>query len=110
METKLLFNLLMETTQTQHTPGPWQLTTVPFELRSTDDAASIYGPQSRDGGACLIACVSRSAGDNEATANAQLIASAPELLQALKAFVESNSFHDDLFINARAAIAKAEGK
>lgn len=66
------------TTEAKHTPGKWQLTTVPFELIDTDDAASIYGPMSRDGGACLIACISRSPGDSEATANAYLIAAAPE--------------------------------
>lgn len=70
--------------KTQHTLGPWQLTTVPFEIRNTDSAASIYGPQSINGGACLIADISRSAGDEQATANAQLIASAPDLLEALK--------------------------
>lgn len=67
--------------KTQHTPGPWQLTTIPFELRNTDSAAAIYGPQSIEGGACLIADISRSAGDDLATANAQLIAKAPELLK-----------------------------
>lgn len=66
--------------ETKHTPGPWQLTTIPFELRNTDSAAAIYGPMSIDGGACLIADISRSAGDAQATANARLIASAPDLL------------------------------
>jgi hypothetical protein len=76
----------MSSTQTTvgYTKGPWQLTTVPFEIRNTDSAAAIYGPMSKDGGACLIADISRSAGDEEAEANAKLIAAAPELLEALK--------------------------
>lgn len=73
----------------KHTPGPWQLTTIPFELRNTDSAAAIYGPMSEQGGACLIADISRSAGDTQATANAELIAKAPELLQANRELVEA---------------------
>lgn len=110
-----------------HTEGPWQLTTVPFELRNTDSAASIYGPMSKDGGACLVADVSRSCGDQEASANARLIAAAPELLAALKETYEelrtaacgltnselgvSPALHErltGLFKRAEAALAKAE--
>jgi len=69
--------------ETKHTKGPWQLTTVPFELRSLDSAAAIYGPIDPHGGSPLIADISRSTGDNEADANAKLIVAAPELLEAL---------------------------
>lgn len=78
----------------KHTPGRWQLTTVPFELRNTDSAAAIYGPLSKEGGACFIADISRSPGDEEATANAKLIAAAPELLEALKEAVGDVMFED----------------
>lgn len=64
----------------KHTKGNWQLTSVPFELRNTDSAASIYGPNSNNNGACLIADISRSPGDKEAEANAKLIAAAPHML------------------------------
>lgn len=70
--------------ETKHTPGPWNLTTVPFELRNTDDAATIYGPYNINEGACMVANISRSPGDDVATANAKLIAAAPELLAKLQ--------------------------
>ena len=54
----------------KHTPEPWQLTTITFELRNTDSAAAIYGPSSVNNGACLIADISRSPGDDTAEANA----------------------------------------
>jgi hypothetical protein len=112
--------------KTTHTEGPWQLTTVPFELMNNDNAASIYGPVSKQGGACLIADISRSAGDEEAIANAKLIAVAPELLKALqelltlandgyKANCDSGNHEEflkedrTLLMNARNAIQKAIG-
>ena len=82
----------------KHTKGPWQLSTVIFEMRATDSAGSIYGPPSKEGGACLIADVSRSPGDEEATANSYLIAAAPDLLSAL---IELNDAYNEL--------AKTEG-
>lgn len=66
------------------TPGIWLFTSVPIELRSTDSAAAIYGPIDRNGGACLIADISRSPGDVEADANSILMASATDLYFALK--------------------------
>jgi hypothetical protein len=47
------------------------------------------------------------ASDDEARANASLIAAAPELLEALLALQKSNSSAN--WIKARAAIAKATG-
>lgn len=79
----------------KHTPGPWELTTIPFELRNTDSAAAIYGPYTLNQGACLISDISRSPGDEQATANAKLIAAAPELLEALNLVFE----HAKLIIN-----------
>jgi hypothetical protein len=109
----------MSSTQTTvgYTKGPWQLTTVPFEIRNTDSAAAIYGPMSKDGGACLIADISRSAGDEEAEANAKLIAAAPELLEALKELVRDSTSDGEDYLpvcpgvtsieKAKAAIQKA---
>jgi hypothetical protein len=59
-----------------HTPTPWQLSTIPFEVMSTDSAGAIYGPPEISGGACFIADVSRSPGDQQAVANAELIVTA----------------------------------
>jgi hypothetical protein len=102
---------------TKHTPGPWQLTSVPFELRNMDSVAAIYGPLTKDGGACFICDISRSPGDKEAEANAKLIAASPELLEALEMLVNSIGFaklnktdkgqHDTAFEKALAAIKKA---
>lgn len=56
----------------EHTKLPWEMTKVPFELRNTDDIACIYG-KATENGSPLIACISRSPGDKEAEANADLI-------------------------------------
>lgn len=42
--------------------------------------------------------------------DARLIAAAPQLLEALKALCECNSLNQNLWDNARHAIAAAEGK
>lgn len=58
-------------------------------------------------------CVVRNIGPEDNAANAMLIASAPELLEVLKAIL-ADGVHCDvvphLHERARAAIAKAEGK
>lgn len=108
----------------KHTPGPWALSTVrtqvgwchkvgPFPSRRGESHACVY----EDG-------ISNSPPvDSELLANARLIAAAPELLEVLRALVEQvanvkvvhipgadpKRFHD-AFTEARAAIAKAEGK
>lgn len=95
----------------KHTKGPWQLSEIPFELRSNDSAASIYGPNILNNGACFIADISRSAGDKQATANAKLIAAAPELLEALQWFIDEfepmKAYHREYFEKAKVAIKKA---
>jgi hypothetical protein len=57
----------------QHTPGPWRA-----EVQPDCSIARIYGPKHSDGGeyAALF--------ETSNHANARLIASAPELLEALK--------------------------
>lgn len=57
----------------KHTPGPWHVTT-------TEDAYIVYGkglPVARVGESCDM-------GDEEARANAELVAAAPELLAACR--------------------------
>jgi hypothetical protein len=85
-----------------HTPGPWW-------REMEQEVEEIYATiDERD---YLIADAS---GDHrvsydEAEANANLIAAAPELLDALKGFLEHGPT-DKTQSDARAAIAKAEGK
>ena len=90
---------------TQHTPGPWNNDTHPWDVladgKRTTPIATVHVEV--DGG-------------NEARANARLIAAAPELLEALKSLVgrfEGCTSHCgspelNAFRNANAAIAKAE--
>lgn len=94
-----------------HTPGPWTLETSPYKPR-------VYGDRK------LIAEVGNAEDVFDAweewTANARMIAAAPELLTALKAilhpdnealcyFVPCDSHAMKLRDDARAAVAKATG-
>jgi len=101
----------------RHTPGPWAIRgqRIESEQHNVGDIAHIYCKD-----------VSRSVRwdeDSTAQANAQLIAAAPELLEACKALCEEweNSFEgqdtgfDDtalheIVIMARHALLKAEGR
>lgn len=71
----------------KHTPGPWSSSIIPFELRATDSVSSIWGPY-KESGSPLIADISRSPGDEEAQANAHLIAACPDMIKALQEFVK----------------------
>jgi hypothetical protein len=102
--------------EAKHTPGPWHTNGKVHEttidgFRTTSVAVSM----SEVGRA--IACVYAGFGDGPD--NARLIAAAPDMLAALREFVEAfNGDHDaaiamglDVALgNARAAIAKAEGE
>lgn len=84
---------------TKHTPVPWTLAS------SIADHAWVVSPPG--GGA--IATVPYGSGKEAAT----LIAAAPDLLAALRRTVEGMSIHmpgASALYDARAAIAKAEGK
>lgn len=79
-----------------HTPGPWVLT-----WRPIIDVAGIASVPVAD--------------DGRHTANAHLIAAAPDLLAALEILIDCASYGDviqdaDAWATARAAIAKATGK
>jgi hypothetical protein len=100
--------------KTKHTPGPWS-----WSKDMSDGKAGIYeGDGGRDD--VLIAEVTdEETGNGTAIANANLIAAAPELLEALKTTVEDhqcavncNGPNYDCpcwYCQACAAIAKAEG-
>jgi hypothetical protein len=87
----------------KHTPGPW------FQSFSTNDPMLIKG----DGG-YYICRVSGSPQNAGSIADAQLIAAAPDLLEALKTLWGALPFEtrtSPAINNAvRAAIAKAEGR
>ena len=94
-------------TETKHTPGPWKTRKGFFS-----DAVEIYKPKHlmKPFIPTEIAII-RSEGP-EGEANARLISAAPELLEALQAFVKyADDVNDDSpeFDRARAAIAKATG-
>ena len=86
-----------------HTSGPWKF---------TDDFIAIYDEKCR----CIANMDSESApevGLKETLANAQLIAAAPELLEACKAALNSGAINKgwkELRLLIDRAIAKAEGR
>ena len=84
------------------TPGPWHVGMKPGPM--------VYGPQGEQ-----IVGINVLLDQPEVIANARLIAAAPELLEALKQFVdyyESMQGHKDNSVirNGKAAINKAEGR
>jgi hypothetical protein len=105
--------------ETKHTPGPWDRTNLTVHTKSSAQRgalgiARVYDAPETE--ACANAM--------QATANANLIAAAPALLEALRPLlalaamvVRDASVDDDIaevikrdMVAARAAIAQAEGK
>lgn len=111
----------------QHTPGPWVLATVPTSVGSCHKIGPFPNGDRVATFACVYADGHRLGIDDtnpaaaELAANARLIASAPELLEALGGMLQvygGNKCRDglpkhetelDLIAQARAAIAKATG-
>lgn len=101
-------------TQTTHTPGPWSLRMTGWQT----NPAAIYSPRRPGAVACIPARTSVPL--DEQSANARLIASAPDLLAALeslhschRAFSDNEHWtmlDDDARALAEAAIAKAKGQ
>lgn len=92
------------------TPGPWFV----GEETWTGDGAGGVLVETKDG--CIVAFCTcwTDAGEPDRTqpenyADAKLIACAPDLLAALEAVVAIADRDTDVFINARAVIAKARG-
>ena len=86
----------------KHTPGPWEVTNV-YPKREPYYIA--------EGKGNAIACTM--GGSRQDQANANLIAAAPELLEALRlaeATLAANLSQSDALPEIRAALAKAEGK
>lgn len=99
-------------TEGKHTPGPWHVHAVDESPWYVIEANNGFVAQCDDDG-CLIT-------KQDATHNARLIAAAPDLLEALGAFVEqatkvegfpaSYEPYSGALVLARAAIAKAKGE
>lgn len=96
------------------TPGPWHA----FPCRYSDSEKEVpYLWQVRDEKHDIVATTAQYGihtgaplGREERAANAALLAAAPELLAALEVLVENGGIGpEDMFDNARAAIAKAKG-
>jgi len=79
-----------------HTPGPWSI--------DKEERWVIHEPEGKSG---TLVVPEIYLDDDEAIANARLIASAPDLLEALECLLEMG--HTKAGDLARAAIAKARG-
>ena len=110
----------------KHTPGPWQVITdehphfaggkhIERRIFTAWDHPQMKGPT---GVVNLSIGIGAEKGDKArplvsiSEADARLIAAAPDLLAALQAFADEivpNNPNDPLWVNARAAIAKATG-
>lgn len=94
-----------------HTPGPWVVTSA----EQPDDLVTSTHAQGLDDDVCEVYGGNDDL-DEVRAANARLIASAPDLLEALKALSGAVGFRIDdprvqhIHDAARAAIARAEGK
>jgi hypothetical protein len=110
--------------QLTHTPGPWEVNTLNGRLPIVRRSNRPYGEASTysssikaaNGHVCVLDFGYGKAAEDEA--NAHLIAAAPELLAALRRFVELyDGVRDSIgpsvtatLTRAEAAIAKAEGR
>lgn len=102
---------------TKHTPGPWDIVPISAGLKIMPLDPDKFTPYN------MIAEITYS---QSSMANARLIASAPELLEALKAFMGTVCFgamgsikdgpyyllhgNDPIVVAMKKAIAKAEGR
>lgn len=98
---------------TQHTPGPWLTNEGSSAIQIFTATQIIEGRDGEQGPfeTKMLADVFNHGNIDESVANARLIASAPEMLEALKAWAKAWPQHlhgDDYGIHA--AIARAEGR
>lgn len=117
----------LEFMKTQHTPGPWHYAD-PFRLLQNSKGRGELWMRGIGNGSVHVgySSITPATGSKEALANAQLIAAAPELLEACKAILECDTASEDMggdwgttewcewvgqaITQARAAIAKATGE
>ena len=91
----------------KHTPGPWNATKFNPVTGDIDDCYLYVEPG--------IAVIERKVKgrDQHDTANARLLAAAPDLLEALEdivQWIERGDFEESFLAAARAAIARARGE
>lgn len=96
-------------TQSKHTPGPWSAVADEDSARIGGCDWRIITPCSLDDHDALVSIWDRRDGEDVA-ANARLIAAAPDMLEALKKIVFDWDGEPEDMADARAAIAKAEGR
>jgi hypothetical protein len=96
------------TTETKHTPGPWVV--------RGEAKYSGFGVNDANGKSVASFPSTMTRGDGEKSANAALIAAAPDMLAALRDALPLLKGHQESpekaerYQNALAAIAKAEGR
>ena len=106
------------TTQAKHTPGPWEIGSINKRDKNLWWAA-VFTPKSTGKFHIPRACDALGVDREECEGNARLIASAPELLEALRAMVARGPFMDqrataeglancEALAKARHAIRQAE--
>ena len=101
----------------KHTPGPWPLFTVPTSVGSCHRIGQFPSRVNGEFTAAVVYADGIRPGIDDSLpraqmllANANLIAAAPELLEALKWTARALDKEHPAAIKARAAIAKAEGE
>jgi len=83
----------------EHTPGPWKLTRA-FGINEWSISGKLYAGR----------FIGTARNQQEAEANARLVAAAPELLETLKEVIRLSDRKVDEWDRAKEAIAKAEGR
>lgn len=97
---------------TSHTPGPWE---IDYDTRPAE-VCCVHGLPPHGDDEQNFAYVRGAMGywdadEAENLANIHLIAAAPDLLDALQVLVDNGGIGpEDMFRNARAALAKAKGE
>ena len=99
--------------EAKFTPGPWESSTA---FRTNDGSFAVTAPDSHIAFVTFHGKAKRGqawcTGDPEGQANANLIAAAPEMYEALKIAQSNLQFlpPDDVVAQINAALAKADGK
>ena len=92
----------------KHTTGPWEAGINPKWILGGSNFHVVRPKEEFPHGLWVADC--GRPGDDEAEANARLIAAAPDLLRALKDMVDFfDGYQGMKFIHCKEAIAKAEG-
>ena len=95
----------MTTERNKHTPGPWVV---------DGDETGLFIRMEKLKGVDEFLAIYASPNPKQREADARLIAAAPELLEALRAYQKANRLHNDteakLYSEAEAVLTRAVGK